>query len=158
MIICYIVLIDVVDMWVYRRFFSWRLLYIWQISLALCMVNVSVIRVFVIKIVWFMIFFCKVCDGRWNNRCPKIRGILIWLLAYDQYIFRFGKKYFFLEFWMHQIDMKIDICIVWICPNMSKCVLLCVWKVNFFCIVWVIQMFVSTFPSSGRHKHQHDAD
>lgn len=49
-----------------------------------------------------------------------------WLLAYDQYIFRFGKKYFFLEFWMHQIDMKIDICIVWICPNMSKCVLLCV--------------------------------
>lgn len=47
-----------------------------------------------------------------------------WLLAYDQCIFRFGKKYFFLEYWMHQIDMKIDICIVWICPNMSKCVLL----------------------------------
>lgn len=43
-----------------------------------------------------------------------------WLLAYDQYIFRFGKKHFFLEFWMHQIDMKIDFCIVWICPNMSK--------------------------------------
>lgn len=131
-IICYIVLIDVVDMWVYSRFFFLAVVvYLADFTCivygeCICNQGVCDIDCVIYK------FFCKVCDGRWNNRCPKIRGILIWLLAYDQYIFRFGKKYFFLEFWMHQIDMKIDFCIVWICPNMSKCVLLCVWKVNFF--------------------------
>lgn len=149
-------LIDVVEMWVYRRFFFLAVVvYLADFTCivygeCICNQGVCDIDCVIYK------FFCKVCDGRWNNRCPKIRGILASCL-WSVY-FSFWEKYFFLEFWMHQIDMKIDICIVWICPNMSKCVLLCVWKVNFFCIVWVIQMFVSTFPSSGRHKHQHDAD
>lgn len=152
MIICYIVLIDVVDMWVYRRFFfSAVVVYLADFTCivygeCICNQGVCDIDCVIYK------FFCKVCDGRWNNRCPKIRGILASCL-WSVY-FSFWEKIFFLRVldapnWYELYGSVL----IWVNVCYCKCE-----RSNFFCIVWVIQMFVSTFPSSGRHKHQHDAD
>lgn len=88
-------LIDVVDMWVYSRFFfSAVVVYLADFTCivygeCICNQGVCDIDCVIYK------FFCKVCDGRWNNRCPKIRGILASCL-WSVY-FSFWEKIFFLR-------------------------------------------------------------